>query len=83
MFEDVIDPSEKFTYEEGLFLAAGITEYDNNPEMIEDLKYGELVFDIFSWSADSEEIALGSRNAETHPCTEAELGLVEEPGENQ
>ena len=82
MFEDVIDPSEKFTYDEGLFLAAGITEYDNNPEMIEDLKYGELVFDIFSWSADSEEIALGSRNAETHPCTEAELGLVEEPDEN-
>ena len=30
-------------------MAAGLTVYDDNPEPIEDKRYGELVFEYYGW----------------------------------
>ena len=49
--ENVIDYTEKFTKEDGFFVAAAITEYDSNPESIEEARYGELVIEHYAWSA--------------------------------
>ena len=38
--ENVIDFNQKFTVEDGLFVAAAISEYDSNPEVIEEARYG-------------------------------------------
>ncbi len=44
-----IDHTTTFSPEQGFYMAAGITEYDNNPEIIEEAKYGELTFEYYSW----------------------------------
>ena len=42
--EFAIDYKEKFSAENGLFIAAALTEYNSDPEIIEDKEvYGELV----------------------------------------
>ena len=47
--EQAIDFNLKFGKDNGFFIAAALTEYDSNPEIIEDAKYGELVIDHYGW----------------------------------
>ena len=49
-----IDQTHTFSAEQGLFFAAAITEYDSNPEIIEEARYGELVFENKGWGYGDE-----------------------------
>lgn len=49
LVDGAIDYSKKFTAEDGFFIAASLTVYDNNPEPIEEAKYGELIIEHFGW----------------------------------
>ena len=66
---------DKFSNDDGLFIAAAITEYDSETENIEDKTIGELTVNHYGWGYEGE---LGSRKQqlETHPCSDGELGLV-------
>ena len=55
-------------------MAAALTEYDSNTEFIEDPRYGELIIEHYGWGYE-EFIGSKSRVLETHPCSDAELGL--------
>ena len=55
--ENAFDYSDKFSAEEGLFIAAAITEYDSNTERLEEAKYGELVIKHLGWGQ-SDEIGI-------------------------
>ena len=48
--EFAIGDDEKFTKQEGFFVAVALTEYDNNTEVIEvpDV-YGELIIEHYGW----------------------------------
>ena len=43
-----------FTAEDGMFIAAALTEYDSNPDVIEEKRYGELVIEHYGWGYDGE-----------------------------
>ena len=47
--EGAFTQEDTFTAEEGLFIAAALTEYDSNTEIIEDKRYGELVIEQYGW----------------------------------
>ena len=48
--EFAISDDVKFTTEEGFFVAAALTEYDSNTEIIEvPEKYGELIIEHYGW----------------------------------
>ena len=65
---DVFDLDKK----PGLNIAFGITHYDNNPDPIDDLDYGEVVAEIKTTDGEngSEHIKINLR-----PCTREEIGL--------
>ena len=51
--EFAIDYKEKFNVDNGLFIAAALTEYNSDPEIIEDKEmYGELVLKHYGWGND-------------------------------
>ena len=65
--------------EDRFFVAAALTEYNNDPEPIEDPSYGKFVFEHFRWgNSDDGDIGSGRQPIETRPCTEEELSLVED-----
>ena len=78
LIEGAIDHTEKFTSENGFFVAAALTEYDSNTEIIEEEKYGELIIEHFGWGYE-EGIGSGSNQIENHYCTDEELGLTQGP----
>ena len=45
---------DTFTAEDGLFIGAALTEYDSNPEIIEEKRYGELVIEYYGWGYEGE-----------------------------
>ena len=48
--ENALTFDDKFDSSNGLFIAAALTEYDDNPEVIEvPEKYGELVVNHYRW----------------------------------
>ena len=48
--ENALTFDDKFDSRNGLFIAAAITEYDENPEIIEvPEKYGELIINQHRW----------------------------------
>ena len=50
----------RFTADEhGFFVAAALTEYDSNTEVIEEARYGELVFEHYGWGNEND-IAVAS-----------------------
>ena len=79
--ENAFDFNDKFTAKQGLFVAAALTEYDNNTERIEvPEKYGELVIEHFGWGYDDDKISSGTRPAiENHYCSDEELGFIQGP----
>jgi hypothetical protein len=72
--ESVIDFREKFTSEDGFFLAAGLTEYDTNPEIIEEARYGELILEYYGWGYE-DKIGTLSTPLDWHWCSDEELGF--------
>ena len=61
-----------------MYVAAALTEYDGNTEVIEDARYGTLQIEHYGWGYEGE---LGSRekSLETHYCSDEELGFVQGP----
>ena len=49
LVEGAFDYSDKFTYNDGFFVAAALTEYDSNTESIEEPRYGELIIEHYGW----------------------------------
>ena len=43
-----------FDHERGLNVAAALTAYDNEQEMILDQSYGQIVFELYSWGGRGE-----------------------------
>ena len=75
-FEDTDRFSSK---DDHFFVAAGITEYDSNPESIEDERYGRLVLEHYGWGND-DGIGLNvDSTIKQHNCTDEELGFVQGP----
>ena len=60
-------------------MAAALSGYDEaNEGFIGDRKYGELVFENYSWG-NVEDFALEGGNISSHPCTKEELGIEKGP----
>ena len=69
----------RFSYEEGFFVAAALSGYDEDNEgFIGDPKYGELVFENYSWG-NEEDFSLEGGRIASHPCTKEELGIEKGP----
>ena len=66
-----------FTADDGLFIAAALTKYDSNTTVVEEKRYGELVIEHYGWGYSG---GLGSKSTplNTHFCSDAELGLIED-----
>ena len=61
--ENAVEQTEKFNASEnGFFIAAALTEYDTNTEIIEDPRIGELVPEHYGWGYEGQE--LGSKRQE-------------------
>ena len=72
--EDGLTQDDKFNASNGLFIAAALTEYDSNPEIIEDWRYGELVISTYGWGYEDE--ILNARNKLDYQyCSDEELGI--------
>ena len=67
---------DKFSADDGMLVAVALTKYDGDTEVIEDLRYGELVIGHYGWGYDSV-IGSGFTELETHACSDKELGLVD------
>ena len=49
---DAVDYTEKFDSNRGFFVAAALTAYNDESEIIEDETYGELIFEHYGWGYD-------------------------------
>lgn len=78
LMENAIDHSEKFSYEDGFFVAAALTAYDSNTEVVEEERYGELIIEHYGWGY-GDGISSGSKQIDYHWCSDEELGLVRGP----
>ena len=77
--DHAIDHTQPFTaQQDGFFVAAALTAYDDNTEIIEDKRYGEIYFEHYGWGNDGDS---GSKavKLEQHYCSDEELGLTESP----
>ena len=53
LYEHAITYDYQFNSDQGLFIAAGISEYDSNTEIIEEPEvYGELIIEHYGWGYD-------------------------------
>ena len=75
LLENDISYEEKFTYQDGFFVAAALTEYDSNTTMLEEPRYGELIIEHYGWGY-NDTIGSQSRNISYHFCSDEELGLA-------
>ena len=55
-----LDQTERFTAEDGFFVAAALTAY-KDPEPVELEEYGELVIEQYGWGNEDLGYAYGSR----------------------
>ena len=75
---DVIDyyftEFDKFEIDKkpGLHIAFGITHYDDNPDPIDDLDYGEVTAILKTWDGENGS---NYKDVKMRPCTYEELGL--------
>ena len=60
---------------DGLQFAFGITAYDSNQEVVEDLDYGEIKARFYGWGLDDVMGPDQGGDLDTHQCSEQELGL--------
>ena len=76
-----IDHNYKFSTDQGFFIAAALTEYDRNTEIIEEPeKYGELVIEHHGWDYVNKQSESYERTQiKSHYCSDEELGFVRSP----
>ena len=77
--EDAISFDYKFDSDDGFFVAAALTAYDEEEDIIEEERYGELVIEHYGWGNEEDPDYVGeeSSNIDNHYCSEQELGLKE------
>lgn len=74
--ENAVPNDEKFSSDEGFYLAAALTEYNKDPEPTEDRRYGQLTFSHYAWNFDSSSDQInGYVPIESHQCSDIELGF--------
>ena len=76
--ENRLDFDYKFTPQDCFFVAAALTEYDTEKNIIEEERYGELIIEHYGWGY-GEGISSGSKAIEYHWCSDEELGFVKGP----
>ena len=69
------DDDFKYSWKDGLFIAAALTEYNSDTEILEEAKYGELTIEGYGWG-NEEDLAEETNGISFHYCTDEELGLV-------
>ena len=69
---------DTFTADNGLFIAAALTEYNYETEIIEEKRYGELIIQHYGWG-NTADFGLENTVLDTHYCSDAELGLAPDP----
>ena len=74
LVENYFDFDYKFDASQGFFVAAAITAYDGNTEIVEKPEYGELIIEHYGWGND-EDLKSGSKPLDYHTCTDEELGF--------
>ena len=77
--EDAISFDYKFGSDDGFFVAAALTAYDEEEDIIEEERYGELVIEHYGWGNEEDPDYFGDedRSIGNHYCSEQELGLKE------
>ena len=75
LIENNLTQDDIFGSKDGFFVAAALTMYDSNTEVIEDWRYGELIFSTYGWGY-SESLAVGRNRLDYHSCSDEELGLI-------
>ena len=68
--ENEIDFTETFGPDQGFFVAAALTAYDSNTEIIEEARYGELVIDFYGWGYSDELGDAQKLPLSYHPCSD-------------
>ena len=67
-----------YIVKQNLQYAFGITEYDSNPEPIEDPSYGVLRAYYKSWGINKTVIGVYFEELPSRPCTASELNIKNE-----
>ena len=65
----------KFKGQDGLFIAAALTMYNTDTEILEDKSYGELTIEHFGWG-NSEANIVDTEPLDFHYCSDEELGIT-------
>ena len=78
LMENSVDFTTTFETKDGFFVAAALTEYDSNTEIVEEEPYGELIIEHYGWGY-GDGIGSGSRAIDYHWCTDEELGIARGP----
>ena len=76
--ENFHDDDYKFKGEDGLFIAAALTRYNQDTEIIEKPEYGELKIEHFGWG-NSEGGTVDQKPLDYHYCSDEELGITRTP----
>ena len=63
------DTEKTFSSDDGFNLAFAITAYDDNPEPIDDPRYGRIIAKITSWGFEEDEQGVGMSEVKTRNCT--------------
>ena len=71
-----IEPTERFTNEQGFAFAVAFTGYDSVQEPILTPDIGTLVFNHYSWGPTEDGFASERKEISSHTCTDEELGLA-------
>ena len=76
LVENEFDYTKRFDSTHGFFVAAALTEYDSNTEIIEKPEYGELIIEQYGWGYEGE---IGSKSTpiDYDYCSDEELGFTE------
>ena len=59
--EYALSQTDKFSANDGFFIAAAITEYNKDPNPIEREEFGELIIEQYGWGNEDLGYAYGSR----------------------
>ena len=76
--EKSIGYNDKFTSEDGLYVAAALTDFNTTKEIQVEEKYGELIFAHYGWGYDYFEYTI-NQEIHSHYCSDEEIGLKEDP----
>ena len=66
----------EFTTDNGLMIAFGLTDYQNNREPIEDADYGTLRAYYKYWGMEGDDAQVYWQQLEAKTCTPEQLGLI-------